>query len=63
LTLLAGSGHWLLGSVDWSLLLTLAVGSIPGIVVGSYFAGRSADRLLRIILGAALIIVAVRLVL
>jgi uncharacterized membrane protein YfcA len=52
-----------LGSVDWSLLLTLAVGSIPGIVVGSYFAGRSADRLLRIILGAALIIVAVRLVL
>jgi uncharacterized membrane protein YfcA len=62
LTLLAGSGHWLFGSVDWSLLLTLAVGSIPGIVVGSYFAGRSADRLLRIILGAALIIVAVRLV-
>ena len=61
LTLLAGSGHWLLGSVDWGLLLTLIAGSIPGIAVGSYYAGRVSDRALRTILGLVLILVAIRL--
>jgi uncharacterized membrane protein YfcA len=37
LTLLAGIGHWWLGSVDWMLLLSLLLGSLPGIFVGSYF--------------------------
>ena len=63
LTLLAGSGHWLLGSIDWYLLLTLLAGSIPGIVLGSYFAGHTADHVLRMILAVVLIIVAIRLVL
>jgi uncharacterized membrane protein YfcA len=63
LTLLAGSGHWLLGSIDWNLLLTLLVGSIPGIVIGSYFAGQITDHVLRMLLAVVLIIVAVRLVL
>jgi uncharacterized membrane protein YfcA len=63
LTLLAGSGHWLLGSIDWYLLLTLLAGSIPGIVLGSYFAGQTADHVLRMILAVVLIIVAIRLVL
>ena len=63
LTLLAGSGHWLLGSIAWDLLLTLVVGSIPGVVIGSYFAGRTANHVLRMILAVVLIIVAVRLVL
>jgi uncharacterized protein len=61
LTLLAGSGHWLLGSVDWGLLLTLIAGSIPGIAIGSYYAGRVPDRALRTILGLVLILVAIRL--
>ena len=63
LTLVAGSGHWLLGSIDWDLLLTLVVGSIPGVVIGSYFAGRTANYVLRMMLAVVLIIVAVRLVL
>jgi uncharacterized membrane protein YfcA len=63
LTLLAGSGHWLLGSIDWHLLLTLLAGSIPGIMLGSYFAGQTADHVLRMILAVVLIIVAIRLVL
>ena len=33
LTLIAGLGHWLMGSVDFSLLCSLLVGSIPSIVV------------------------------
>lgn len=36
LTLLAGVGHWWLGTVDFGLLLPLLAGSLPGIVLGSY---------------------------
>ncbi len=35
LTLVAGVGHWYLGSVNWALLWPLLLGSVPGIVVGS----------------------------
>ena len=35
LTLLAGVGHWILGSVDTVILGSLLTGSIPGIIVGS----------------------------
>jgi uncharacterized membrane protein YfcA len=35
LTLVAGLGHWSLGNVDFSLLASLLVGSIPGIILGS----------------------------
>ena len=30
LTLIAGAGHWWLGSVDFHMLVSLLVGSIPG---------------------------------
>jgi uncharacterized membrane protein YfcA len=40
LTLIAGLGHWLLGSVNWLLLSSLLIGSLPGIYVGSHFAAR-----------------------
>ena len=35
LTLVAGLGHWSLGNVDFSLLGSLLLGSIPGIILGS----------------------------
>jgi uncharacterized membrane protein YfcA len=35
LTLIAGLGHWYLGSIDWPVLAALLVGSLPGIVAGS----------------------------
>jgi uncharacterized membrane protein YfcA len=63
LTLLAGAGHWLLGSVDWSMLLSLLVGSLPGIAVGSYLSSRAPDALLRNLLAATLTLVGGRLVL
>ena len=40
LTLVAGLGHWMMGSVDWHIIASLLVGSLPGIFVGSYFAIR-----------------------
>ena len=43
LTLVAGLGHWMFGSVDLHLLLSLLLGSLPGIYVGSHFAGRISE--------------------
>jgi uncharacterized membrane protein YfcA len=61
LTLIAGSGHWLLGSIDWPLLLSLLVGSLPGIVVGSLMSVRVPDAVLRYVLAVTLFVVGARL--
>jgi uncharacterized membrane protein YfcA len=61
LTLIAGVGHWALGSIDWPLLGSLLVGSIPGIVLGSYVSYRVPDLVLRLTLAAVLFVVATRL--
>jgi uncharacterized protein len=61
LTLLAGAGHWYLGSIDWALLSTLLIGSLPGIVAGSYLATRANDAVVRIALASVLVIVGVKL--
>ncbi len=61
LTLIAGSGHWMMGSVDWHIILSLLVGSLPGIFVGSYFAIRVPERALRMILATTLFVVASRI--
>ncbi len=61
LTLVAGIGHWLLGSVDWQIFTALVLGSIPGILVGSYAAARFPERALRIILALTLLAVATKL--
>jgi uncharacterized membrane protein YfcA len=63
LTLIAGMGHWLLGSVDWSMLLSLLIGSVPGIAIGSHLSSRAPDALLRNLLAATLTLIGVRLVL
>ncbi len=55
--LIAGTGHWFLGSIDWSLLVSLLIGSLPGIALGSHFAARVPDRVLRPILASTLAIV------
>jgi uncharacterized protein len=61
LTLIAGIGHWLLGSVNWLLLSSLLIGSLPGIWVGSHFAARVPDRIIRPLLAATLILVGIRM--
>ena len=57
LTLVAGVGQWALGSVNPALLLSLLVGSIPGIVLGSMFAVRIRDAVLRPIMAGTLALV------
>jgi len=62
LTLLAGMGHWMLGTVDWSLLVTLLTGSVPGIIIGSYISGVVPEGYLRPLLACTLLAVGGRLV-
>ncbi len=62
LTLLAGLGHWLMGSVDFHLLASLLVGSIPGIIIGSLLSARAPDRVLRPILASTLALVGGKLI-
>lgn len=62
LTLLAGLGHAGLGSVDWSLLGNLLIGSLPGIYIGSHLANRVADHYLRPALAGMLFLVGAKLV-
>jgi len=61
LTLIAGIGHWMMGSVDFGLMGALLVGSIPGVIVGSLLGGRSSDAVLRPILAVTLLVVGGRL--
>jgi uncharacterized membrane protein YfcA len=61
LTLVAGVGHWSLGGVDWSLLGSLLIGSLPGVYVGSIVSRRLSERILRVVLATVLLLVAARL--
>jgi uncharacterized protein len=61
LTLIAGAGHWLLGLTDAHILFSLLVGSIPGIILGSYLVPRMPEAALRYILAGTLIVVGARL--
>jgi uncharacterized protein len=58
LTLVAGLGHWATGAIDWRLLGVLLVGSLPGILIGSYCAHRVPEAALRLVLAMTLILVA-----
>ena len=62
LTAIAAAGHWWLGSIDWVLLATLLVGSVPGITLGSMAARKVPERFLRTLLALTLTGVAAKLI-
>jgi uncharacterized protein len=51
----AGIAHWVGGNVDFVLAGNILLGSVPGVVVGSHFAGRAPTAFLRTALGVVLI--------
>jgi uncharacterized membrane protein YfcA len=61
LTLLAGMGHWMIGTVDWHIMGSLLVGSLPGIFLGSWLALRVPEAALRLLLAGTLLIVSGKL--
>ena len=62
LTLVAGLGHWMLGGVDWSLLGSLLLGSLPGIWLGTQVSAKVPEHILRRILAAMLVLIGSKLV-
>lgn len=63
LTLVAGLGHASLGTINYPLLGTLLIGSIPGIYLGSHMSSKVAEHWVRIVLATILIYVGFKLVL
>src|SRR5690349_7676991 len=61
LTLIAGIGHWLMGSVDFGLIVARLMGSIPGIIAGSLLGSKARDEHLRPRLAVRPLILAVEL--
>lgn len=61
LTLVAGIGHWLIGTVDFALLAALLIGSVPGIILGSLIGSRAPDRVLQPLLAIVLVLVGAKL--
>jgi uncharacterized membrane protein YfcA len=62
LTLVAGLGHWMLGGVDWALLGSLLLGSLPGIWLGTQISAKVPEHILRRLLAAMLVLIGTKLV-
>jgi len=62
LTAIAAFGHWWLGSINWELLFSLLLGSVPGITLGSWVARSVPEKFLRALLAMTLTGVAVKLI-
>ncbi|KQM21865.1 sulfite exporter TauE/SafE family protein [Novosphingobium sp. Leaf2] len=56
LALIAGTGHWIMGDVNGVLLTNLLIGSIPGVILGSYLSSHAPDRVLQPLLATVLAI-------
>ncbi|MGH6793792.1 MAG: sulfite exporter TauE/SafE family protein [Methylocella sp.] len=63
LALFAGLGHAFRGSVDWMMLISLLIGSLPGIALGGQMAAYAPDHVLRPVLACALLAVGAKLAL
>ncbi len=63
LTVVAGTGHLLLGNVNLALLGMLLPGSLPGVLIGSHFSTTAPEGLLRMAIAAILARVGVKLIL
>lgn len=61
LTMVAGLGHVSLGTVNYPLLGTLLIGSIPGIWIGSHLSAKVAEHWIRILLALILVYVGQKL--
>ena len=62
LTLIGGAGHLLMGNIDFVMLATLLLGSLPGIVIASNLAPRLPERALQYGLSAVLVAVSVKMI-
>lgn len=61
LTILAGTGHLMMGNVNFGLLGMLLIGSIPGILLGSLASAHAPEKLLRTLISVVLVLVGVKM--
>ena len=57
----AAIGHFLFGTLDISIISSVLLGAIPAVMVGAHFSSKSADRYIRPVLVAVLVISALGL--
>jgi uncharacterized membrane protein YfcA len=57
----AALGHYLFGSLDFSIIGSVLLGAIPAVLLGAHFSSRGADRYIRPVLVAVLVISALGL--
>ncbi len=60
LTAIAGLGHYHLGTVDFNLLISLLIGSLPGIYLGSHVGTWLPEKIIRPILASMLLLIGLR---
>lgn len=60
LTAVAGLGHLHMGTVDFVLLGSLLLGSLPGIYLGSHLSAKVPERIMRPILASMLMLIGVK---
>lgn len=61
LTIVAGTGHLLMGNVELALLGKLLLGSIPGVLLGAHFSSKAPEGVLRPLIAAILVLVGAKL--
>jgi uncharacterized membrane protein YfcA len=61
LTIIAGTGHLMMGNVNPTLLCNLLLGSIPGVLLGSWVSTRAPMQWVRVGLAVILAVVAVKM--
>lgn len=62
LTAVAGLGHLSLGHVDFALLGSLLIGSLPGIWIGSHLSAKVPEKVLRPVLATVLLLIGLKFV-
>ncbi|MCZ6804954.1 MAG: sulfite exporter TauE/SafE family protein [Proteobacteria bacterium] len=62
ITAIAGIGHAHIGTVNYILLGSLLIGSLPGIYLGSHFGTFLPDKIMRPFLASMLLVIGIRLV-
>lgn len=60
LTLVAGLGHSILGTINWHILGSLLIGSVPAIMIASIASARAPDTVVRAALACVLVLVCAR---
>jgi uncharacterized membrane protein YfcA len=62
LTAVAGMGHMALGTVNFVLLGSLLLGSLPGIYIGSHLSAKVPEKILRPVLATMLLVIGLKMV-